>query len=57
MEERKTLSENEILTTADAEERARRGVMDADGGDDSDDSDSDGSDTGDDSDSDGTDAS
>ena len=56
MEERKTLSEHDILTMADAEERARRGVMDADGGDDSDDSDSDGSDTGGDGDSDGTDA-
>ena len=55
MEERKTLSEHEILTTADADERARRGVVDADGGDDSD-SDEDGTDAGDDSDSDGTDA-
>ncbi len=56
MEERKTLSEHEILTTADADERARRGVVDADGGDDSD-SDEDGTDAGDDSDSDGTDTS
>jgi hypothetical protein len=56
MDERKTLSEHEILTTADADERARRGVVDADGGDDSDDSDDDGTDAGDDSDSDGTDA-
>jgi hypothetical protein len=57
MEERKTLSEHEILTASDAAERARRGVMDADGGDDSDDSDSDGTDAGGDSDGDGTDAS
>jgi hypothetical protein len=56
MEERKTLSEHEILTTADATERARRGVVDADGGDDTDDSDSDGTDAGGDSDGDGTDA-
>ena len=56
MEERKTLSEHEILTTSDAEERARRGVVDADGGDDTD-SDDDGTDAGGDSDSDGTDAS
>lgn len=56
MEERKTLSEHEILTTSDAEERARHGVVDADGGDDTDDSDSDGTDAGGDSDGDGTDS-
>ena len=55
MEERKTLSEHEILTTSDADERARRGVVDADGEDDTD-SDSDGTDAGGDDDADGTDS-
>jgi hypothetical protein len=43
-EERKTLSEDEILTTSDAEQRARYGVTDADADDtdaDTDDSDAD----------------
>lgn len=53
MDEKRTLSDDEIQTTHPAETRARWSVTDADGGDDTD---SDGDDTDSDSDSDGTDA-
>ena len=54
MDEKRTLSDDEIQTTHPGETRGRWSVTDADGGDDTD---SDGDDSDSDSDSDGTDAS